>query len=208
MITIYHLNASRSERIVWLMEELGLPYKLEQVTRETSGLAPAAFRDIHPLGKAPVIHDGDTVLIESGAIIEYIIQRYGQGRFAVPVASPDYARYLQWFHFAEGSAMLQFLAYLRMRRLTDGDETAPLFAWARETNTRYLHLMNDALAARPYYAGEAFTAADIMMVFVVHFLKHWAKLDLSPYPNFEPYLDRIGQRPAYQKAMAIANPPG
>src|SRR5262249_1260218 len=109
VITIYHLEVSRSERVIWLMEELALPYKLERFARDPSRQASAAYRAIHPLGRSPIIQDGDTVLIESGAILEYIIHRHGEGRLAVPVQSPDYARYLQWMHFAEGSAMFQFL---------------------------------------------------------------------------------------------------
>ncbi|HXD91549.1 MAG TPA: glutathione S-transferase, partial [Candidatus Binataceae bacterium] len=104
MITIYHLNMSRSERIIWLMEELGLAYKLEKFQRGPDMLAPAALKQVSPLGKAPAIRDGDLTLIESGAIVEYIVNRHGGGRLGVSVSSPDYARYLQWMHFAEGSA--------------------------------------------------------------------------------------------------------
>jgi glutathione S-transferase len=205
MITIYHLNNSRSERIIWLMEELGLPYALEPVTREASGRAPLALRDIHPLGKSPIIRDGDTVIAESGAILEYIINRYGDGRLSVPPSSPDYARYLEWLHAAEGTAMLQFLAQWRLIRM-GVDETTPVAAWTRENTDNLLKFMADEIGTRPYWAGNDFTAADIMMVFVQRFLEIWAKFDLSPYPALAAYHTRIESRPAFQRAMAIANP--
>jgi len=205
MITIYHLNNSRSERIIWLMEELGLPYALENVTREATGRAPLALRDIHPLGKAPIIRDGDIVIAESGAILEYIIHRYGDGRLSVPPNSPDYARYLEWLHAAEGTAMLQFLAQWRLIRMGI-DETTPVAVWTRENTDNLLKFMADEIGARPYWAGNDFTAADIMMVFVQRFLEIWAKFDLSPYPALAAYHTRIESRPGFQRAMAIANP--
>jgi glutathione S-transferase len=205
MITIYHLNNSRSERIVWLMEELGLPYEVENVTREPTGMAPRALREIHPLGKGPIVRDGDTVIAESGAIIEYIIHRHGGGRLAVPPSSPDYAHYLEWLHAAEGTAMLQFLAQWRLNRMGI-DETNPMAAWTRENTNNLLRFMAEEIGERPYWAGEEFTAADIMVMFVLRFLQDWAGFDLSPYPSFAAYRARIEARPAYQKAMAIANP--
>jgi glutathione S-transferase len=205
MITIYHLNNSRSERIIWLMEELGLPYAMEPVQREETGRAPMALREIHPLGKSPIIRDGDTVIAESGAIIEYIINRYADGRLSVPPSAPDYARYLEWLHAAEGTAMLQFLAQWRLMRMGI-DETTPVAAWTRENTDNLLKFMAAEIGARPYWAGKDFTAADIMMVFVLRFLRVWAKFDLSPYPALADYFARIESRPAFQRAMAIANP--
>ena len=205
MITICHLNNSRSERVIWLMEELGLPYQLENIQREQSGMAPASLRAIHPLGKSPIIRDGDAVIAESGAILEYIINRYGEGRLAVAPASPDYARYLEWLHASEGTAMLQFLAQWRLVRLGIED-TAPMAAWTRENSENLLKFMAAEIGARPYWAGDEFTAADIMMVFVLRFLRVWAKFDLSPYPALAAYFERIESRPAFQRAMAIANP--
>ena len=205
MITIYHLNNSRSERVIWLMEELGLPYQLENFQREQSGMAPAALRAIHPLGKSPIIRDGEAVIAESGAILEYIINRHGEGRLAVPPASPDYARYLEWLHAAEGTAMLQFLAHWRLVRL-GLEDTAPMAAWTRKNSEDLLTFMASEIGARPYWAGQEFTAADIMMVFVLRFLRVWAKFDLSPYPALAAYFERIESRPAFQRAMAIANP--
>jgi glutathione S-transferase len=208
MITIYHLNTSRSERVIWLMEELGLEYKLEKFQREPGMEAPASLRAIHPLGKAPVIRDGDTVMIESGAIVEYIIQRHGGGRLAVPVASADYPRYLQWLHFAEGSAMTQFLVHLFLGGFVPGvDQTSPWVARTKERSTGMLKYIDSELGARPYFAGQEFTAADLMMMFPFFIAKNFLQLDFAPYANIAAYLQRIEKRPAYQKAMAIANPP-
>jgi glutathione S-transferase len=208
MITIYHLSTSRSERVVWLMEELGLQYKLERFQREPNMLAPAALVAIHPLGKAPTIRDGDTILVESGAILEYIIHRYADGRLAVPVSSPDYPRYLQWMHFAEGSAMTQLLLHLFLGGMMPGvDQSSPMVAMLKGRTATMLRYIDDELRARPYFAGQSFTAADIMMVYPFGMVTGFLQTDMSQYPNTKAYLERIGQRPAYQKAMAIANPP-
>jgi glutathione S-transferase len=208
MITIYHLNLSRSERIIWLMEELDLEYKLEKFQREPGMEAPTSLRAIHPLGKAPVIRDGDSVLIESGAIVEYIINRYGKGRLGVAVGSPDYARYLQWMHFAEGSAMTQFLLQLFLGGFIPGvDQTSPWVTRTKERTGGMLQFLDSELSARPYFVGQEFTAADLMMMFPFFIAQNFLQLDLSPYTNITRYLDRIVKRPAYQKAMAIANPP-
>jgi len=209
VITIYHLNMSRSERIIWLMEELGLQYKLERFQREPTMLAPASLRAIHPLGKAPIIRDGDTVLIESGAIIEYIIHRHGGSRLAVPVASPEYARYLQWMHFAEGSAMTQFLLQMFLGgRMPGVDQSSMIVALTKQRTEALLQFLDSELASRHYFVGENFTAADIMMVFPFGMMKNFVQIDLAPYANINRYMERIMMRPAYQKAMAIVNPPG
>jgi len=209
MITIYHLNTSRSERIIWLMEELGLPYQLEKFQREADMGAPESLRAIHPLGKAPVIRDEDTVLVESAAIMEYIINRHGGGRLAVPVESPDYPRYIQWMHFAEGSAMMQFLNHLFLSgRFVPGvDQSSP---WVKRISARSVELLkyiDSELVTRPYFAGDNFTAADIMMMFAFDVARNFLQIDMTPYPNINKYIERIAKRPAYQKAMAIANPP-
>lgn len=208
MITIYHLATSRSERVIWLMEELGLQYNLERFAREPNMMAPPALREIHPLGKSPTIRDGDTVLVESGAILEYIIHRHGQGRLAVPVNSTDYPRYVQWMHFAEGSAMTQLLLHLFLGGMIPGvDQSSPMVAMMKDRTTMMLRYIDDELRARPWFAGESFTAADIMMVYPYGLVTGFLKPDMNQYPNTKAYLDRMGQRPAYKKAMAIANPP-
>ncbi|HEX9277872.1 MAG TPA: glutathione S-transferase family protein [Casimicrobiaceae bacterium] len=203
MITIYHLSTSRSERIVWLMEELGLEYKLEPFQREPSGAAPDALKTIHPLGKAPVIRDGDTVLAESGAIVDYIVHRYGGGRLAVEPTAAEYADYVYWLHFAEGSLMSLMLIALVLSRVPEGSASPPgtrVLARLKQM----LSFVDGELANRPYLAGAAFTAADVMMVFPFTTMRLFLDYDLGPYSNILAYLKRIESRPAYQKAMAVA----
>ena len=132
MITIYHLDTSRSERIVWLMEELGLDYEVEVFERGPDIFAPEELKRVHPLGRAPVIRDGDTVLAESGAIVEYVVARHGGGRLAVAPSEPGFARYLYWLHYAEGSLMLQLLREASLdRMLPDADATPGMRGCAR-----------------------------------------------------------------------------
>jgi len=207
MITVYHLETSRSERIIWLLEELELPYAVERFARESGMMAPAAFKALHPRAKSPMIRDGELVLTESGAIIEYVIHRHAGGRLAVPPAAPEYARYVQWMHAAEGTVMTQFILELYVTRLIPGiDPSLPIVAWTSGEGSRLVKYIDDELGSRPYFAGAAFTAADIMMTYCFGLLRGFMKRDLSPYRNILAYLDCIEQRPAYRKAMAIANP--
>ena len=205
MITIYHLETSRSERIVWLMEELGLEYKLEVFPREPTGAAPAPLKAIHPLGKAPVIRDGDTVLAESGAIVDYIVHRRGGGRLAVQPEAPAYARYLYWLHFAEGSLMSLMLIALVLSRVSEAS-ASPVTARIRERVKQMLSFVETELGSGPWFAGAEFTAADVMMVFPFTTLRHFLDYELTPYANIAAYLKRIEARPAYQKAMSLAGP--
>jgi glutathione S-transferase len=207
MITIYHLNISRSERILWLAEELGLPYRLERYLREPTMAAPDSLRAIHPLGRAPVIRDGDLVLAESGAIVEYLIHRHGGGRLAVPPESPDYAQYLYWMHFAEGTAMTQYLLLLFMGgALVPGvDQSATWVVRTRNQTASLLQYMDDHLGRQPYFAGKTFTAADIMMAYTYGIVSGFLRLDLAPFKHTQRYLALIGERPAYRKAMELAN---
>ena len=206
MITIYHLDTSRSERIVWLMEELGLAYELEWFERGPDRFAPEALKKIHPLGRAPVIRDGDTVLAESGAIVEYVIARHAGGRLAVAPSEPDFARYLYWLHYAEGSLMLQLLRESTIDRMLPNADAAPGMARFREQTRLHLSFIDEALGTSAYFVGDTFTAADIMMVFAFTTLRDFRPLDLSPYPNLQAYLRRIEARPAYRKAMDLAGP--
>ena len=206
MITIYHLDTSRSERIVWLMEELGLDYKLEVFDRRPDIFAPDELKAIHPLGRAPVIRDGDTILAESGAIVEYIIARHGGGRLGVAASEPEFAQYLYWLHYAEGSLMLQVLREWSLQRMLPDPDAAPGMARVRETSRLHLSVIDDHLAHHPYFAGQDFTAADIMMVFTFTTLQRFRTLDLSPYPALSAYLQRIEARPAYRRAMELAGP--
>jgi glutathione S-transferase len=205
MITIYHLDTSRSERIVWLMEELGLEYKLELFQRNDNGSAPDALRKIHALGKAPVIRDGNTVLAESGAIVDYIVHRYAGDRLAVAPAAHDYARYIYWFHFAEGSLMSLLILALVLSRVPEAD-ASPVRARVLERTKQTLAFIDSELAQATYFAGATFSAADVMMTFPFTTMRHFLKYDLAPYANILAYLQRIESRPAYQKAMALAGP--
>lgn len=208
MITVYHLENSRSERVIWLMEELGLPYDLQRFAREPTMAAPDVLKTINPLGKAPMIRDGDSVIIESGAILEYIANREGKGRLAVPPSSPDYARYLQWMHFAEGTAMARFILNLFVGGFFPGvDPNSPLVGMAKHGSTQILEFIDAELGKSPYFAGAEFTAADIMMMYCFGIVRSPVmKTDMAQYPNIAAYIARIESRPAYQKAMAIANP--
>ena len=206
MITIYHLDTSRSERIVWLMEELGLPYALERFYRMPNILAPEELRQVHPLGRAPVIRDGDTVLAESGAIVEYIVARHGGGRLGVAPSDPAFAQYLYWLHYAEGSLLLQLLREWTLERfLTDAD-AAPGMARVRGATRQHLAFVEGHLAGSDYFAGPEFTAADVMMVFAFTTLLRFRGLDLEPYAALRRYLSRIEARPAHRRAMEVAGP--
>ncbi|MDB6061329.1 MAG: gstA3 [Verrucomicrobiaceae bacterium] len=207
MVTIYHLNNSRSERIVWLMEELDLPYELQTFQREPNMMAPQAYRDIHPLGHAPIIRDGETLMVESGAIIEYLLNRYGNGRLQPKTDSADFGRYLQWMHYAEGSAMSNLLLeYVgSMMKPEKSDQPGPLQMF-HARNLEMVQALNDELGRFPYFAGAEFTAADIMMEFVFSFLERWRGEKLTAYPHAAAWLQRVHARPAYAKAMAVAGP--
>jgi glutathione S-transferase len=205
VLTICHLTRSRSERIVWLMEELGLEYELEVFPREPTGAAPAAMRDIHSIGKAPIIRDGDTVLAESGAIVEYIVQRHGGGRLSVPPDAPEYARYVYWLHFAEGSLMSLMLIALVISRIPEAKES-PVRARILDRMKKMLEFVEGELAGREWFAGREFTAADVMMVFPFTTMRRFLEYDLAPYANIAAYLARIAARPAYARAMAVAGP--
>jgi len=205
MITVYHLTSSRSERIVWLMEELGLDYQLEVFPREQSGAAPEAMKGLHPLGRAPIIRDGDTVLAESAAIVEYIVQRYGSGRLVVAPNAAAYPRYVYWLHFAEGSLMSLLLIALVLSREPDASASAP----GQRVSARMIQMLGfvDAeLAKIPYFAGADFTAADVMMLFPFTTMRRYLDYDIAPYANITAYVKRIEARPAYRKALALAGP--
>ena len=205
MITVYHLETSRSERIVWLMEELGLPYRLESFPREANGAAPTPFKEVHALGRAPAIRDGDTVLAESGAIVDYIVHRHGGGNLALEPRDPSYARYVYWLHFAEGSLMSLLLIVLVLSRVKEAN-ASPVYARVRERMNQMLAFVDREIASGPWFAGPEFTAADVMMVFPFTTLRNFLDYDLAPYANITGYLERIKARPAYRKAMAVAGP--
>jgi glutathione S-transferase len=200
MIEVHHLDNSRSQRILWLLEELELPYDVVPYQRDAATrLAPPALKAIHPLGKSPVIRDGSLVLAESGAIVEYLVGRYGNGRLAPArdFASPDYLAYLHWLHFAEGSAMLPLLLRLYAGRL--GDAGAPLRPRIESELQSHFGYMSAALADRDYFVAGTFSAADIQLSFV---LDAGARGPVQAYPNLVRLKQRLEARPAHQRAIA------
>jgi glutathione S-transferase len=203
MLTIHHLGISQSERIVWLCEELEIPYQLIRYKRDaTTRLAPAEYKALHPVGTAPIITDGELILAESGAIIDYIITRYGDGRLRVPADSPQLASYLFWFHFANGT--MTATGMLELILSMSKDSAAAEYVHARAD--RGFNLVEERLGEADYFAGNELTAADIIMFFSLTTLRVFAPRDLTPYPNIRAYLKRIGARPAYQRAMSKAEP--
>ena len=206
MLTVHHLNMSQSERIVWLCEELEIPYELVVHARDpVTRLAPPAYKALHPQGTAPVIVDGDRVLAESGAIAEYIIARHGGGRLALAPHAPNYPDYLYWLHFANGSMMPNELMRLVGGLLDPKLENPIMQILVARSDTAWT-MIEARLGEVPYFAGDALTAADIMNVFPLSTLRAIAPRDLTPYPNIRAYLQRIGTRPAYRRAMAKGDP--
>jgi glutathione S-transferase len=204
VITVHHLYSSRSERIVWLLEELGVPYGLEWFQREASGAAPPAMKAMHALGKSPMITDGDLLLAESGAIVEYIVRRHGDGALVPRADTPDFTRYVYWMHFAEGSLMSLMLIALVLSRIPEAKDS-PVRARILARVAAMLAYVDGEIAKSDYFAGE-FSAADVMMVFPLTTMRRYLEYDIAPYPNIQSYLRRIGARPAYQRAMARAGP--
>jgi len=218
MITVHHLNNSRSQRVLWLLEELGVPYDIRKYERDAQTLlAPAALLAVHPLGKSPVISDGATTVAESGAIMEYLVERHGAGRLAPAVGTPDHLRYRYWLHFAEGSAMPQLL----LKLVFDKVESSPMPFFAKpvaraisgkvkslliEPNIqRQLDFMEGELGRSLWFAGEAFSAADIQMSFPIEAAVQRAGLNESR-PRLMAFWRRIHARPAYQRAIERGGP--
>jgi glutathione S-transferase len=208
MITIYHLSESRSERQVWLMEELGEPYEFKEFKRQPNMEAPPDYRALHPMGTSPMIRDGDQVLIESGAITEYILERYGRGRLEPKQGTPERVRYLQWMHFSEGMAMSGMMNEALILMCGVDGATSPVVKMLRSRNDRMFEWINLELGRRPYFVGDEFTAADIMMTFIFPVYERFLQRPLTPFPNIQRYMELIEQRPAYQRAMTRANPGG
>jgi glutathione S-transferase len=205
MLKVHHLGISQSDRIVWLCEELAIPYEMIKYDRDpVTRLAPDAYKALHPCQTAPVITDGDIVLGESAAIIDYIIGRYGDGRLALKPDHPRFADYLYWFHFANGSMMPAGMVDLVLGVLGMRDQEAaqPL----RARGDRAYAMVEDRLGEAAYFAGEEFTAADIMMLFPLTTMRVFVPRDLTPYPDTLAYLTRIGERPAFQRAAKKGDP--
>ena len=213
MIIVHHLNNSRSQRVLWLLEELGLAYEVERYRRDPQTmLAPPALREVHPLGKSPVLSDGEVTLAESGAILEYVVERYGNGRLRPPAGTTERVRYTYWLHFAEGSAMPPLLMKLVFDRMEKGP--MPFFAkpiarriagrvkrtFIEPNIARQLDYMEAELGRSAWFAGPEFTAADIQMSFPVEAARARGGLD-SSRPKLMEYLARIHAREPYRRAL-------
>jgi glutathione S-transferase len=218
MITVHHLNNSRSQRVLWLLEELGVAYEVKRYERDAKTLlAPPELLAVHPLGKSPVIVDGSVTVAESGAVIEYLVDRYGGGRLIPPAGTPERLRYTYWLHYAEGSAMPPLLLKLVFDRVANNPAPWPVSAIARRiagTVTgafigpqlkRHLDYMEAELAAHSWFAGEEFTAADVQMSFPLEAAAARAGLD-SGRPRLAAFLDRIHARAAYRRALERGGP--
>lgn len=206
MLTLHHLGHSQSERIVWLCEELDIPYALTRYDRDpVTLLSPPALRALHPLGAAPVIEDDGLLLAESAAIADYIVAKHGGGRLRLGPDHPDFAAYLYWFHFANGNLQpVMGRAMMVGRAGLAPDHPVQLAVQGRLD--RAVALVDARLGTAEYLAGQEFTAADIMSVFSLTTMRLFQPLDLGPYPNILAYLRRIGARPAYRRAMAKGDP--
>ncbi len=218
MITVHHLNNSRSQRVLWLLEELALPYQITRYQRDAKTLlAPPSLRAVHPLGKSPVVTDGDQVLAESGAIVETLVEQYGQGSLAPALGTPERLRYRYWLHYAEGSAMPPLL----LKLVFDKIEHTPMPFFVKPIAkaisgkvkssfilpqiTTHLDFMEAELGKSLWFAGEAFSGADIQMSFPLEAAAARGGLDASR-PHLMAYLERIHARPAYQRALAQGGP--
>ena len=206
MLTVHHLGKSQSERIVWLCEELEIPYELKTYARDAKTmLAPAEYKALHPIGSAPVITDGNLVLAESAAIVDYIIARYGQSRLTLPAGDPGFASFLYWFHFANGTLQPALGRLMILNRLTLAADNPMLLAMKARAD-RAFDLVEARCGEADYLAGGAFTTADIMIGFTLTTMRYFQSYDLDRLPNIRAYLARIGARPAYQRAMAKGDP--
>ena len=218
MITVHHLNNSRSQRVLWLLEELAVPYEIKKYQRDAKTmLAPPELVQVHPLGKSPVITDGDLTVAETGAIVEYLLERHGNGRLVPAVGSPERLRWRYWLHFAEGSAMPPLLLKLIFERIkvtpmpffakpiARGLSNKVLGAMVEPNLKRQLDFMEGELGKSEWFAGNEFSAADIQMSFPVEAAAQRAGLDASR-PKLMAFLKRIHARPAYKKALERGGP--
>jgi glutathione S-transferase len=205
MLTVHHLGISQSERIVWLCEELGLDYELVRYDRrEDNRLAPDSYKALHPMGIAPVITDGELALGESGAIIDYICGKYGSGTLVPGPDDPDFADHLFWYHWANATFMATMMAQLVLTMSGAGDGPAAPFIADRED--RAWDMVEKRLGEAPFFGGARLTIADIMIVYCLTTSRSFRGVTNAGKPNLQAYLRRIAERPAYQRAMAKAEP--
>ena len=201
MVVVHHLNDSRSQRVLWLLEELGLPYEIKHYQRDAkTRLAPPELKAIHPLGKSPVITEDGQFVHESGAIVDYLIRHHGNGRLQPSVGWPEYEDYQQWLHYAEGSAMLPLMLRLYVGRL--GEAGAPLAPRIESEIANHLGFVNQSLEGRQWLVGNDLTGADIQMSFVGEAARDLRKA----YPNIDAWVRRFQARPAYRKALERGGP--
>ncbi len=220
MITVHHLNNSRSQRVLWLLEELGLPYEIKKYERDaTTMLAPDSLRKVHPLGKSPVITDGNVTVAESGAIVEYLVERHGQGRLVPGAGTAERLRYTYWLHFAEGSAMPPLLLKLIFDKVASapmpffvkpiarGISAKVMSAFVSPNLKCQLDFMEAELTKNAWFAGSEFSAADIQMSFPLEAAAQRAGLNASR-PRLMAFLKTIHARPAYVRALERGGPYG
>ena len=202
MIVVHHLNESRSQRVLWLLEELGAPYEIRHYQRDaTTRLAPPELKAVHPLGKSPVLEADGLTLIESGAIVDYLLRRHGAASGLRPAeGSAEFEAYQQWLHYAEGSAMLPLLLKLYVSRL--GDAGAPLAPRIDSELANHLGHVDRALQGREWLVGDTLSGADVQMSFV----GEAARGLRASYPNLDAWVRRFQQRPAYQRALERGGP--
>jgi glutathione S-transferase len=197
MIEVHHLNNSRSQRVLWCLEELGVDYELVKHQRDPqTNLSPDSLKAIHPLGKAPVVRDGGRLFFESGAILDHLVRKYGNGRLAPPAGSADRLRYEEWLHYAEGSAMLPVMLKLYLSRL--GDAAGPLLPRVHGEIENNFGFLDSSLAEKDYFVGD-FSAADIQLSFVIQAGR--MLYGLEKFPKLAGFLQRVQARPAYQRAI-------
>ena len=201
MIVVHHLNDSRSQRVLWLLEELGAPYEVRRYQRDAkTRLAPPELEAVHPLGKSPVIEDAGRTVIESGAIIDYLLRHHGGAALRPAEPTPEFETYLQWLHYAEGSAMLPLLLKMYVSRL--GDAGAPLAPRIDGEIARHLGYVERSLQGREWLIGDTLSGADIQMSFV----GEAARALRAGYPAIDAWVRRFQQRPAYQRALERGGP--
>ena len=201
MIVVHHLNESRSQRVLWLLEELGLPYEIRHYTRDANTrLAPPELQAVHPLGKSPVVEDDGLMLIESGAIVDSLIRRHAGDRLQPAANTADFEAYQQWLHYAEGSAMLPLLLKMYVSRL--GDAGAPLKPRIDSELANHLGYVDRMLQGREWLVGNAFSGADVQMSFV----GEAARGLRASYPAMDAWVRRFQQRPAYRRALERGGP--
>ncbi len=203
MLKVHHLNESRSQRVLWLLEELDLPCEIVKYQRDArTRLAPPELSAVHPLGKSPILEDGPLKIAESGAIVEYVIATHGKGRLGPAQGSPEWPAFIEWLHYAEGSAMLPLMLNLYVMRLKEAG--APLHPRIQSELDNHLGYVAKSLGDRAFLMGDALTGADIQVSFVAESARAMGKL--APYPNLSAYLDRLHGRGAWKRALDRGGP--